>query len=126
MRRILKIMTILTGLLALGVCSSVFASGITLSSINSNMTATAKSLVSILQDISLLAGIGFVMVSFFKFHQHKLNPTQVPMSQGISLLLIGAGLMVFPNLIPTVSKAAFGATNVKLGGSAINSIISST
>jgi len=61
----------------------------------------------------LIAGIGFIMASFFKFHQHKLNPTQVPMSQGITLLLIGAGLAVFPHLFGTATQAVFG-TKIKM------------
>lgn len=118
------------GAVVLGVAAaSAFAaaSPLYLSSIESNLGTTVKSLASILEIISLIAGIGFVMASFFKFHQHKQNPTQVPVSQGVTLLLIGAGLMVFPLLLPTATKAAFGVTAggmSKTSGGAINSIIS--
>ena len=48
------------------------------------------------------------MASFFKFHQHKLNPQQISLSQGVSLLLIGGGLSVFPWMLPTAKQAVFG------------------
>ena len=97
---------------------------VTLSSIASNIDTSVSMIATILQDISLVAGIGFIMASFFKFHQHKLNPTQIPMSQGLTLLLIGAGLTLFPTLLPTVKQSVFGdATIAKVGGSQINSLI---
>ena len=32
---------------------------------------------TIIQDLSALAGIGFIVAAFFKFHQHKQNPQQL-------------------------------------------------
>jgi len=119
------------GAVVLGIAAATSAFAVPslyLSTIESNLGTTVKSLASILEIISLIAGIGFVMASFFKFHQHKQNPTQVPVSQGVTLLLIGAGLMIFPLLLPTATKAAFGVTAggmSKTTGSAINSIIGS-
>jgi intracellular multiplication protein IcmD len=78
-----------------------------------------------LEDVALICGVGFILASFFKFHQHKLNPTQVPMSQGVTLLVIGAGLSVFPHLLNTASSGVFGASVAKLGSGGIGSIISS-
>ena len=49
----------------------------------------------VIQKISIVAGVGFILASFFKFHQHKQNPQQVQISQGISLLLT---LRLFPFL----------------------------
>ncbi len=86
------------------------ASGIAVSTIATNISKSVGSFVKILEDIALVTGIGFIMASFFKFHQHKLNPTQVPISQGVTLLLIGAALVVFPTLLPTATKAVFGST----------------
>lgn len=80
-----------------------------ISTIAANMGNTMKAVAGILEDISLVAGIGFVMASFFKFHQHKLNPQQVPISQGITLLLVGGGLTVFPALIPVAGHAVVGS-----------------
>ena len=118
-----KMAIILGGMLFAG--STFAATGLYLSNIQSNLGSSVGQLAVILQDISLVAGIGFVMASFFKFHQHKLNPTQVPISQGITLLLIGAGLLLFPLLLPTATKAAFGTTAIsKTSGGAITSLIS--
>ena len=99
--------------------------GFQLSSIATNVDKSVTQLATVLTDIALIAGIGFVMASFFKFHQHKLNPTQVPMSQGVTLLLIGAGLILFPSMLPTAKNALFGpdAKIAKVGGGQISSII---
>ena len=118
-----KMVAVLGGVIFAG--SAFAATGLYLSSIQSNLGSSVSQLAIILQDISLVAGIGFVMASFFKFHQHKLNPTQVPISQGITLLLIGAGLLLFPLLLPTATKAAFGTTAIsKTTGGNITSLIS--
>lgn len=120
-----KAAAVLAGVVFAGVAFAQGSSGLYLSTIQSNLGSSVSQLAIILSDISLVAGIGFVMASFFKFHQHKLNPTQVPMSQGISLLLIGAGLLLFPLLLPTATKAAFGTTSIsKTTGSAIKNLIS--
>lgn len=125
MKIVAKVAAVVFGMVA---AEAFAASGIYLSSIQSNLGSTVKQLASVLEIISLIAGVGFVMASFFKFHQHKLNPTQVPVSQGVTLLLIGAGLMIFPLLLPTATKAAFGVTAggiSRTSGGAINSIIGS-
>ena len=98
---------------------------IALSTIAGNIDKTVVSLANILTDIALIAGIAFILASFFKFHQHKLNPTQVPISQGVTLLLIGTALTLFVVLLPTASQAVFGAgaTTTKVGGSGISALI---
>jgi intracellular multiplication protein IcmD len=131
MRNLLKPILLVTTLLMAFLVETVFAapgtSGIALSSIASNIDKSVGQLSTVLSDISLIAGVGFVMASFFKFHQHKLNPTQVPLSQGITLLLIGAGLILFPTMLPTAKRAVFGsaAAIAKVGGGQIHSIIGS-
>lgn len=99
--------------------------GIALSSLSGNVGKSVSELATVLSDVSLIAGIGFVMASFFKFHQHKLNPQQVPMSQGITLLLIGAALTLFPTMLPTATHAVFGSSAgiSQVSGSQINSLI---
>src|SRR3989338_136310 len=91
------------------------ATVLTLSAISTNVGTSISSISRLMEDVALICGIGFILASFFKFHQHKLNPTQVPMSQGVTLLVIGAGLCVFPHLLNTTTKAAFGATVSKIG-----------
>ena len=96
------------------------ATTVTMGKISQNIHGAMKDFLTIFQDIGLVAGIGFVIGSFFKFHQHKMNPTQVPLSQGITLLLVGAGLSAFPHLINTVLDTAFGVTGP---GGTVTSII---
>ncbi|MDF1796615.1 MAG: type IV secretion protein IcmD [Coxiellaceae bacterium] len=120
---------VLTGtlLLLIGVDALAAGPSVTVSLIANNIGTTVTQTAKILQDLSLIAGIGFIMASFFKFHQHKLNPTQVPMSQGVTLLVIGAGLTLFPILIPTAGSAVLGskASVSKVSGSGITGLIAS-
>lgn len=102
--------------------SELMAASPTLGTIKTNVSGSIKNLLVILQDIAMLAGVGFIIASFFKFHQHKMNPTQVPLSQGVTLLLVGAGLTAFPNLISTATQSAFG---VSAGTGSLTGFISS-
>ncbi len=120
-------------LLALLVSGLAFAdpsgnSYVSLATISKSVDSTVAELATVLIDVSLIAGIGFIIAAFFKFHQHKQNPTQVQMSQGVSLLLIGCGLTLIPLLIPTASVAVLGTgakSPAHIGGSDIHELIGS-
>lgn len=104
--------------------ASSLSEGIALSSITANVNTTVSEMSKILTDIALIAGIGFILASLFKFHQHKLNPTQIPISQGVTLLLIGAALTLFVVMLPTAKRAVFGsAPMATIGGSQMTDII---
>ena len=79
-----------------------------------NIGKTVVNIATIISNIALVAGIGFLLASFFKFDQHKKNPTQIPISQPLTLLLIGAGLCLFPTIMPLVQTSVFG-TSAKAG-----------
>jgi len=111
-----------TGFLITGTATAAPAQD--LQAIADNVQKTVGIVSRMLVTISLMAGIGFIMALFFKFHQHKQNPTQVPISQGITLLLIGSAMVVFPYLLQPLSGAIFGDGSVsKLDGQAIQTII---
>jgi len=65
--------------------------------------------IFVMQVVAYVAGTGFVFTSFFKFDQHKKNPTQIPLSQPLTLLAIGAGLLVLPQILNGL-KSALGVT----------------
>ena len=98
---------------------------VTLSSIQANIAVSVTQIAKMLQDLSLACGIGFILSSFFKFHQHKLNPTQIPLSQGLSLLIIGGCLTMFPLFIPLAGSTLLGASaNIShVSGSGIANLI---
>ncbi|WP_267257057.1 type IV secretion protein IcmD [Coxiella endosymbiont of Ornithodoros maritimus] len=129
-RILLGLLLLLTGVIGLLFAGTTLAAInlVSLSSIAENVDTSVAELAIVLSDISLIAGVGFVMASFFKFHQHKLNPIQVSISQGVTLLLIGAGLVLFPTMFPTAKQAIFGKTAeiTKVGGGQVHSIISSS
>ena len=97
----------------------------TISNVQKTISSTAFAIVGIINNIALVAGIGFLLASFFKFDQHKKNPTQIPISQPLTLLLIGGGLCMLPTIMPLVQTSVFGtkATTGKLGTSTVTSLI---
>ena len=126
--RVLRVCAKLLGFVSLFCVGSAYATStaLSLSDIETTVGDSVLTIATIMTDVSLISGVGFIMASFFKFHQHKLNPTQVPMSQGLTLLLIGAGLCVFPSLIPTASNSVFGTSNASMAqvhGSGIASLL---
>ena len=105
------------------ITDAVFAGAMTMTTMSTNIGSTVKNASKILFDVALIAGIGFIFAAAFKLHQHKLNPTQVPMSQGLSLLLIGGGLTMFPTLITLPGSTWVGsAGNIKTVGTGISAI----
>lgn len=91
--------------------------------IQKNVAHTVGGVSQVLMDFSVISGVAFVFAAFFKFHQHKLNPTQVPLSNGVVLLLVGAALCVFPSLIGTGSKAVFGTDISKAGSTDVTKVV---
>lgn len=126
--KLFKITAVISVLALALFANSAFAadgySGIGLSEITTHVNSTVTQMARILTDIALIAGIGFILAAFFKFHQHKLNPTQVPISQGVTLLLIGACLTLFVVMLPTAKKAVFGSAKMaQVGGSDMSKVI---
>ena len=87
---------------------------VTIKTVQETIGRTVVNIATIISNIALVAGIGFLLASFFKFDQHKKNPTQIPISQPLTLLLIGAGLCLFPTIMPLVQTSVFG-TDAKAG-----------
>lgn len=119
---LLRLIVILAGFF---IVNDAMATTVTISVISTHIGKSIGHVAKILQDVSFVCGIGFILASFFKFHQHKLQPTQVPMSQGVTLLVIGAGLSAFPYLLSTATQAAFGQTVAKLNSSVMSNLIGS-
>lgn len=86
------------------------AAAVSITGISTQVATATTDVGKMIKDVATVAGIGFVLASFFKFHQHKLNPTQVPLSQGLTLLVIGAALSIFPAVITGTSKSVLGTS----------------
>lgn len=106
-----------------GVTQSAFA--LTLYTVASNVGHTMNLTAKIMSAVALISGIGFIVSAFFKFHQHKQNPTQITVGQGIVLLLIGAALMILPTLIPSFESVITGNTTstASIWGTGISNLI---
>ncbi len=128
LRRVMKSVMLIGVLFAAIFASSTYADGsiLSLKEFTGNLTNGMGYGAQIIQYIAIIAGVGFVFGAFHKFHANKMNPTQVPLSQGITMLLIGSALLVFPTLLETGSKMMIGdnAKVAQIGGHEINDIIS--
>ena len=97
---------------------------ITLSTVLSNMNVTSTSVAGILQDILLVLGICFISAGIFKAHQHKNNPTQITFGHALTLIVIGAALILFPYLLKLSAKTFLGTSTLPtVGGSEIQDLI---
>jgi hypothetical protein len=97
---------------------------ITLSYILSNMTGTSSSIAGILQDLCLVIGICFIIAGIFKAHQHKNNPTQITFGHSLTLIVIGALLILFPYILKLAAQTLLGTTTLPtLGGGEIQTLI---
>ena len=128
-RGIVKCLPVIVGVgLVSGVCFADGSDVVTVQTIASNMTRTVSSVANIISNVALVVGLSLVCASFFKLKQHKDQPTQVPISNGVTLLVIGAALTVFPLLLPTANQAAFGSsvTTGTVGGEDMKNLIGGT
>lgn len=96
-------------------------SGGGLTGFEQNIKKAGTSVLDILQVCATVAGVGFILTSLFKFDQHKKNPTQIPMGQPLTLLIIGACLLVLPFIVKTLTSSVDpsnqgGQLSSQLGG----------
>ncbi len=109
--------------------AAVNATFVSMTTVSKSVQSSVSGLATVFVDVAIISGLGFVTASFFKFHQHKQNPQQVQMTQGVSLLLIGCGLTLIPLLIPTASVSVLGTAAKKtaqIGGTDIHHLIGSS
>jgi len=66
--------------------------------------------------VAYVAGIAFALTGILKFKAHKDQPTQVPLSQPIVLLLLSACLLFLPSILNVAGGTLFG-TSTAQGGS---------
>lgn len=115
--------------ITIGVCGYVSVASaaldtITLSSVLENMNTTSAQTAGILQDILLIIGICFITAGIFKAYQHKNNPTQVTFGHALTLIVIGAALILFPYLLKLSAKTFLGTTTLPtVGGAEIQDLI---
>lgn len=75
-----------------------------LGSIAQTVRSSMGDVAALITAAAYVAGIGFAMMGLLKLKAHKDNPTQVPLSQPLTLLIIAAGLVFMPSLIKTAGS----------------------
>ena len=59
--------------------------------------------------LAYVSGLGFLVLSFFKFKQHKDNPAQNPIGNPLTIMLIGLLLIYLANLSIPLGETFFGS-----------------
>lgn len=86
-------------------------------SIATNVTGNFGAITRLITGASYVAGFAFAVGAVVKFKAHKDNPTQIPISQPIALLFVGAALIFIPAVFKTT-----GATLFNTGISGVNKV----
>lgn len=103
---------------------AIAAGGGGLGDVADTVTQSMGNVAKLISAAAYVAGIGFALTGMMKFKAHKDNPTQVPLSQPITLLAIAAGLVFLPSIIKSGGATIFGGSETTGGaeGSGIESI----
>lgn len=113
-----KLMLGLTALFCFALGTAAFAisgAGSVAAQVTSNMANIAKLITA----ASYVAGMAFAIGAIVKFKAHKDNPTQIPISTGIVLLFVGAGMMFIPTVFKTSGYTLFGSAARVAGPSGV-------
>ena len=90
---------------------------VSLGDIATNIMESFQNLGKLMLAIAYLSGFSFTISSIFKFKQHKDNPTQIPVSTPLALLIVGIMLIFLPGIIEPTGYTIFG-TGTDLKGMA--------
>ncbi|OGT52048.1 MAG: hypothetical protein A3F17_03655 [Gammaproteobacteria bacterium RIFCSPHIGHO2_12_FULL_41_15] len=132
LQRVMKACLLLGAVVACLVAGSSFAAGSdipTVQQLSKNLSGGLGYAAQIMQYIAVIAGVGFIFGAFHKFHANKMNPQQVPLSQGITMFLVGSALLIFPTILESGAKMLVsgkdgsGFQQAKIGGDEINGYI---
>lgn len=106
-----KIIITLSTIFSFIICPVAFAvaclPGSGISSIACNVFKNLTGIGILLLGGSYIAGMAFGIAAIVKFKAHKENPTQVPLSQGVVLLFVGAALIGIPSVYTLTTKTLF-------------------
>ena len=80
----------------------------TINDVADTIIGQLKSGREMILQMSFIAGLGFMVAAFFKFKQHKDNPTQVPIGNPLTYLLIGLLLLYVGSLATPLGETLFG------------------
>jgi intracellular multiplication protein IcmD len=94
---------------------NLFATDQSLGNVAQSIRTSMGDVASLITAASYVAGIGFAMMGMLKLKAHKDNPTQVPLSQPLVLLIIAAGLVFLPSIISTAGQTIWGGDQTSTG-----------
>lgn len=118
------LVSLLIGGLAFAADPATPASG-TLGDLATTATGSAKGIIGLILAICYIIGLTLVIIGLLKLKAHREAPTQVPISTGIVMLLLGSAMLFLPTVISSVGKTIFGASpqvvsytgDIQIGGS---------
>jgi intracellular multiplication protein IcmD len=90
---------------------SVFAENMSLGDLAINITQSFEAITKLLTAGAYVGGIMFFIVAIFQFKQYKENPTQVPLSKPMMILVMSTALIFLPEFVNSVSATIFGSAD---------------
>ena len=110
MRNKIKGIAYLLAALSLAVFATVvFADG-DITSLASSVTTQAKSVATLLNVASYVAGVGFALAGILQFKAHKENPQGTPLSKPVVMIVVAACLLFLPTIMNIAGASLFGGS----------------
>lgn len=109
-RQLGKVLLLVLGsVVCFGFGAAAFAVTSGIGAVASTVTGGLANVAKLITAAAYVAGFGFAVGGIVKFKAHKDNPTQVPISQPIVLVFVGAALIFAPSVFQTVGYTLFSS-----------------
>lgn len=102
-------------IITLLVAAPCYAADQIIGDVAENVRGSMGDVAALFTAMAYVCGVAFSMMGLFKLKVHKDNPTQVPLSQPMVLVIIGACLIFLPSLIKTAGTTIWGDSKISTG-----------
>lgn len=90
--------------------TAVLADGGDITSMATSITTQAKSVATLLNVASYVAGVGFALAGILQFKAHKENPQSTPLSKPVVMIVVAACLLFLPTIMNIAGSSLFGSS----------------
>jgi len=94
------------------ISASNVKSGANLGTVADNLSQTSDVFKAVLNTVFYAIGFVFVFGSFIRYHEHRKNPSQTPISKVVFLLIAGLVIGFFPYMADHLSGKIQNSTGV--------------
>lgn len=120
MKNVLIVVATLVGLGFAAAALAATGSGTGIGQVAANLSQTMGSVAKAASGVCYVGGVVSTGAGIMKFKAFKDNPAQVTIGAPITLIFIGAALMVLPSVIKATGQTLFGDTAQTAGPSGVS------